>query len=245
MSAQPQSDPPAVISLPGTSRPGSGAESSARTAVALQRPAPRFMVGGKEMVLPGPSNDFEEVGDRLRTTFFEMLTHPSDRLVAAYITSQTLADLTAGKATNGLGVSGMVETPRSQEYADCTPESFREVAAGIKQSLGETDSDRLAGQIQGAMGDRLNSVGLKSVELAGFKLVGTAFQKRDASGYLVQEVVQQGNRKILMIGGISALRVKERLILVCLFRKNESPDTVSSVRTDLENWADRLLAENQ
>jgi hypothetical protein len=245
VSAQQQSDPPPVFSLPGAPRPASESDSSARVTEAPERPAPRFTVGGKEMVLPGPSRDFEEVGDRLRTTFFELLTHPSDRLVAAYLSSQTLADLTAGKNTGSLGLYGMVQAPRLQEYADCTPADFQEVLAGLKQVMGQTDNATLVEQMQGAMSNQLNTMGFKSVSLEGFKPLGLAFQKPDAAGYLMRQVVQQENRKIPMITGISALRVKNRLLLVCLFRKNESPETVKSMRDDFEKWADRILAANE
>ena len=242
MSAQPQSDTPSVFSLPGKPRPSGALKSSARAA---QRSAPRFKIGGKEIILPGPSDDYEEVGDRLRTTFFELLTHPSDRLVSAYLSSQTLVDLTAGKTANGLGIYGMVQTPRLQEYDDCSPENFQQVLAGLKQSLGQIDSGMLKGQMQGAMSDQLSTAGLKSVALDGFKALGLAFQKPNATGYLIREAIQQADRKIQMVAGLSAIRVRDRLILVGLFRKSESPETVNSLRQDLEDWADRILVANK
>ena len=52
--------------------------------------------GGIALTLPGPANDFVEAGDKLRSTFFELMV-PSNRLVSAYLPAQTLAELNTAK----------------------------------------------------------------------------------------------------------------------------------------------------
>ena len=61
--------------------------------------------GGVDLSLPSPEGDFTEVGDRLRTQLFDLMTPSTNRLLAAYLSSKTKEQLLNGTASSGLGVA--------------------------------------------------------------------------------------------------------------------------------------------
>ncbi len=76
-------------------------------------------------------------------------------------------------------------------------------------------------------------------------MLGGVFEKTDAAGFAMLLALKQGDRNVTMASGVAMLRVKQRLLFAYLFRKYESPETVSLVRKDLESWADAILAGNR
>ena len=234
-----------VITLPGAVRPQGKSDSTEQWSRVEQGPDPRMSAGGIELVLPGPSNGFEEAGEKLRVTFFGLLVPANDRLLTAYVSSQKLAELNEGKSTGGLGVYGLVQVPRQFEYEDCTPRAFEKVSESMDLYTSKTYSGTMAGLIQEQANGHLKSIGVDSVEMGRPKMLGRAFQDPNASGFLMQAVLKVGTREIDMAGGFAALRVKQRLIFASLWRRNESPDTVHLVSTDLETWANAILEKNK
>ena len=206
--------------------------------------APEFKAGGVTLSLPGPTN-FEESGDRLRTTLFELLAPSTNRLLSAYVPVQTLAELNKGKVpTAGMNVYALVEVPRRAEYADCTPQVFESLLSGMESSMGKVASEKV-GQVQEEMNIRLKSLGTKPVEFGHPEMLGGIFKKSDAGGFAMLLAVKQDTGSVTMAAGIAALRLKQRLIFAYLYRRYDSPETVALVSKDLETWTDALLAKNQ
>jgi hypothetical protein len=65
---------------------------------------PEVQAGGVLLTLPGPNPDFVESGDKLRTTFFELLAPSTNRLLSAYLPPKAISDLSAGKTAGAMDV---------------------------------------------------------------------------------------------------------------------------------------------
>jgi hypothetical protein len=98
---------------------------------------PKVKAGGVTLTLPGPTSDMVEVGDKLRTTFFELLTPANNRLLAAYLPTQRLADINAAKAERGADYYALVEVSRQAEYAEITPDIFEDIRKEMESTLGK------------------------------------------------------------------------------------------------------------
>jgi hypothetical protein len=202
---------------------------------------PKVRAGGIDLTLPGPGSDFAEAGDKLRTTFFELLAPSNNRLLTAYVPAKTLADLNAGKS-HELDIYSMVEVPRRAEYTDVTPQAFEQVLKGMEPSMGTVELN--AGELQQEMNIRLKSLGSGPIEIGHPEMLGGIFRKPNAAGFAMLSAVKQDDRKDTMAGGMAVLRVKQRLVFAYLYRKYKSPDTISWVRKNLEVWCDAILAKN-
>ena len=204
---------------------------------------PEFKAGGVALTLPGPGSDFVESGDKLRTTFFELLAPASNRLLSAYLSAQTMADFGAGKTAPKLDVYALVEVPRKAEYADCTPNAFEQVVKGFEPAMGKLGSKDY-GEIEQEMNLRLKTLGTKPIAVDQPQMLGGIFQKTDAAGYAMLTAYKAGDRSVTMAGGFALLRVRQRLLFAYLFAKYDSPDTVTWIRKNLESWSDAILAKN-
>jgi hypothetical protein len=202
---------------------------------------PKVRAGGIELTLPGPGSDFAEAGDRLRTTFFELLAPSNNRLLTAYVPEKTLVDLNAGKSRE-LDIYSMVEVPRRAEYADLTPQGFEQVLKGMEPSMGTFELN--VGEFQQEMNTRLKSLDTRPIEIGHPEMLGGIFRKSNAAGFAMLLAVKQDDRKDTMAAGMAVLRVKQRLVFAYLYRKYVSPDTLSWVRKNLEAWCDAILAKN-
>lgn len=206
---------------------------------------PEFKAGGTPVILPGPAIDFPEVGDKLRTTVFELLAPSTNRLLSAYVPTDVLAQLNRGKAPSGLDLYGLVEVLRGMEYTDCTAKDFEQVLEGAGPSLGKVDTKGITESVQDEMNSRLKLLGAKPVAVDHPEMLGGLFRKPDVAGFAMLMSVKSGDRSVTMAGGMALVRIKERLIFVYLFRKYESPETVNWLRKNLEPWCDSILAKNR
>ncbi len=201
---------------------------------------PKVNAGGTELTLPVPASDFVEVGDKLRTTFFELLAPSGNRLLSAYAPEKTLTSRNAGKPLE-LDIYSMVEVPRRAEYTDVTPQAFEQVLKGMEPSMGKFE----AGGLQQEMNIRLKSLGAKPIEIGHPEMLGGIFRKPNAAGFAMLLADKQGDdRSDTMAGGMAVLRVRQRLIFAYVYRKYESPDSISWVNKILEAWCDTILAKN-
>jgi hypothetical protein len=203
---------------------------------------PEVKAGGVPLVLPAPPGDFVEVGDRLRSTFFELLVPSPNRLLTAY-TPPSKIDLIGKVKDPGLDWYGMVEVPRLAEYTDFTPDTFEEVVQAMDTSLGKVAAEQ-TGNAMDEINLRLKELGGKPIEIGHQEMLGSFFREADAAGYGMLTGFKREEKTLTMTIGMAAVRVKQRLILAYIFRKYESPETVALLRKDLGSWADSILAKN-
>lgn len=214
------------------------------TCLAASGTDPEVKAGGVTLMLPGPTSGFAEVGDRLRTTFFELLAPSTNRLLTAYVPTQSLEQLNTGKATGALDVYALMEVSRRAEYADLTPQAFQKLVDDMGPALGKLDAQKV-GDVTEEINLRLKSLGTKPIEAGHPEMLGSIFQRADASGFAMLMAVKQANISDTMAVGLAVLRVKQRLVFAYLYRKYEAPETVKLLRKGLEGWADEILAKNK
>jgi hypothetical protein len=212
-------------------------------AASAQAPAPTAKAGGVELTLSAPA-DFVEVGDKLRTTFFELLAPSTNRLLTAYLPTKVLTEIEKGTPPVSFEVYAMVEVLRQAEYADCTPEAFAQVTGEFANASKIVDDPKL-GAITEEVSLRLKNLGAKPVEAGRAEMLGRLFQKKDAAAMAMLIGLKQAEQSTTMICGMGALRLKQRLIFAYLFRRYESSETVDWIRKNLESWADAMLAKNK
>ncbi len=204
---------------------------------------PEVKAGGVPIVLPAPPGGLVEVGDKLRSMLFELLVPSSNRLLAAYAPPSKI-DLIGKVKDPGLDWYAMVEVPRQAEYTDITPDAFEEVVKALDSSLGKVVAEQ-AGNAMAEMNLRLKQLGGKPIDAGHPETLGGFFRETDAAGYGLLTAYKQEEETLTMASGMAAVRAKQRLLLVYIFRKYESPDTVALIRDDLKSWADSILAANK
>src|SRR5947209_13778977 len=199
---------------------------------------PHVKAGGVELTLPGPAA-FAEVGDKLRTTIFELMAPASNRLLTAYVPAKNLDELNQGQRKSGLDFYALVEVPRQAEYMDCTPEAFSEVSEGMASSMGSFSKENVA-QIEQDTNIRLKSLGAKPLEVGRPEMLGGLFQNADSFGFGMLVAIKQNERSVTMAAGIGVVRVRQRLLFAYLYHVYESPESVSWVRTNLATWVGEI-----
>lgn len=203
-----------------------------------------FKAGGVTLILPGPTDDFVEAGDRFRTTVFDLLTPSTNRLISAYAPEPVLRQLQEGKLTGGLPQYAMIQVLRRAEYMDCTPEAFAEVLKGLQPALANLDS-KIVGNVGEEMNLRLKMLEAKPVEIGRPEVLGEVFRKTDAVGMAMLTAVKQEDQTVRMVSGMAFVRARQRLLFVYLYRRYESAETVAWIRKTLESWTSAIHARNR
>lgn len=212
--------------------------------ISAGEPPAQFRAGGVSLTLPAPPGDFVEVGDKLRTTLFELLAPSNNRLLSAYATPTVVSRLSEGKTGTGLGTYGMVEVSRQAEYAECTAEIFGKLRSDVQSTFSKAGSDGF-GDLQEEMNLRLKTLDAAKVEIGHPEMLGALFEKTDASGFAMLIAMKQGERSVTMAGGFGLIRVRQRLLFAYLYRNYEGANTVSQVGKALEGWTDAILTSNK
>jgi hypothetical protein len=135
----------------------------------------------------------------------------------------------------------MVEVPRQAEYADCSPELFQTVLKGVEPAFGKLE----VANVETELNLRLKSRGTKPIEVGHPEMLGAIFQKTDAAGFAMLLAFKQGDHDVTMAGATVFVRVKRRILFLYLYRIYESPETVSTLRKEVEAWADTILSKNR
>lgn len=202
---------------------------------------PQSKVGGTVLTLPAPGGDFLEAGDKLRTTFFELLVPATNRLITAYIPLSHSADVGTGKIQGTLDVYGIIEVARQAEYSDISPELFE----GVRKGFDTANIGALTGNVEQELNSRLKAISAKQIEVGKPEMLGTIFKKTDAAGVAMLMAYKQETRTVNMAMGIGLVRAKQRLLFTYLYRKYDGAESVNWLRKNLEAWDDAILARNK
>ncbi len=147
--------------------------------------------GGFDLTLPVPEK-FEDVGERFRTTVFELMVPSANRLVGAFAPAAEIAKMNEGRASGGLAVYAMIQVPRQLEYTDCTPQTFQQMLKGAGAPAEELAREQAAQE----MNLRLKSFGQKSINVGGTEDLGSVFRKTDAYGSATLATYSQDERSV-------------------------------------------------
>lgn len=205
---------------------------------------PTYRAGLKSLTIPAPSADLAEIGSDYRV-LLEPLAPDSNRLIAAFAHPDDLAAMRAG-SSDGMQQYALVEVLRRAEFADITPEIFKQVADGMATQFGTTldaslkDAQDQLNRSLKALNDNAATVSLdKPIQL------GLLFSKPDACGFGVVMPVSAGGKTIKMATAVIVLRVQDRVVFAYLYNNYNDEDSVKWVRKTGEDWADAILAANK
>jgi hypothetical protein len=204
-----------------------------------------YRAGLKSIAIPAPTSELSEIGPDYRV-LFEPLVADSNRLIAAFTTSDDAAAMRAGKS-EGMKEYALVEVLRRAEFTTVTPELFKQVEDTMATQFGTTlnstlkdQQDELNHKLKAAIGDSATAVNLeKPVQL------GVLFSKPDACGFAVVMPVSAKGNNMKMVAGVTVLRVQERLIYAYLYTRYNDEESMQWIRKTAEGWADSILAANK
>lgn len=201
-----------------------------------------FRAGGVSVAIPSPADDLVEMGPDLRV-LLDVLVPDANRLLAAFVTQEDLAELPKGK--KGLSRYCLVEVSRRAEFIDIDEAGFKQVADGVSKQMGtsldatvKTETDAINRKIA-ALGAQGNISIEKTVSL------GPVFSKPNAFGIATLVPVSVGGKTTTMVGSSVILRARNRLIFGYVFMEYKDKDSAAWVSRISESWADAVLKANQ
>jgi hypothetical protein len=202
-----------------------------------------FRVGLKTITIPSPSADLIEPGPDYRV-LLEPFAPTNNRLVTGFLTADEFTKIRTSPSVS-LTRYALVEAPRRAEFADITPEFFKQIDAGMAAQFGATINDTLRDQ-QDEINRRLKALGQdKTVTLDKPLMLGSFFSKPGASSYgqIMPITIGQDSKRVAM--GVTLVRVRERILFLFLYNLYEDENSVKWIRTTSEQWADAVLAANR
>jgi|SRR6185437_15660280 len=184
---------------------------------------PKVKAGGIELYLPGPEGDFIEVGDRLSTTVFDLLTPSSNRLLTAYLSRQMQQNMLNGtRPAGGLGLYAMVEIPRGAEYTDVRPQDFQDLVKTVTTSLG-TSVDQAVSNTTDEINARVKELGGKPIAVDHPEIVGSLLHKPDFTGWAMLASIKSGDTGAKMVVMTTMIHVSRRVLFAYLTGRTNRP----------------------
>lgn len=212
--------------------------------ISTAQSTPTYRAGLKDFTIPTPTSELVEAGSDYRV-LLEPLVPINNRLVAAFLQPADLDTLRSGAAA-ALGRYALVEIPRRAEFADVTPELFKQLSDTIGTQFGAEVESTLKDQ-QDEVNRRRKALGSAASDITLDKPVqlGTLFSKPDAAAYGMIMAVSTGGKTRKMIMGMLVVRVQSRVLLIYMYGEYKDQSSVDWIRTTDEHWADAILQANK
>jgi hypothetical protein len=198
------------------------------TAAVAAAPAPAkadegISINGVVFAIPAPDDTYFAMPEAMKNSF-ESSQPPTNRILCAYISKNDPSGMTTASAI-----------------------SIRPLEAAM---LDEATFGQIVGQTKAMMNGASLEQAMKSVDknnlVAGQpKLLGTMFERADvyASATLVALNLPTG--QVQMISGTAMLRVKQKLLLVCMTAKYDDEKSAENMKVLLDAWINTLMSLNK
>ncbi|MFP5237147.1 MAG: hypothetical protein ACLGSD_14700 [Acidobacteriota bacterium] len=212
------------------------------SSLAAQSAPPTYRAGLKSIAIPAPS-DLVEPGSDYRV-LLEPLAPINNRLVAAFVQKSDLDAIRSGSAP-ALTRYALVEIPRRAEFANVSPELFKQITDGMAQQFGAEVNSTLKQQ-QDEVNRRIQALssGASSVTLEKPVQLGTLFCKPNSCAFgLIMPVTTKGTTTRMLMA-VVVMRVQERVLFGYLYTEFKDQDSVKWVSATEEQWADAMLKAN-
>ena len=203
-----------------------------------------FWVGGVPMIIPPPSLDLMEVGERQRG-FMSAFADDDGRLVAAFTIDGEIPGLDSFGSKFDVSRYALVSVLELDEFKPMGREEFQEIISQMDglyadslEEKKEESEEKLNRLIQSYTGVKV------PFELGAPILLGTLFSKQDLYGSGVIFPMKIGEESRVTASASMLLRAKERLIFLHLFTTFENEETLEWLRVTAENWGDSILVAN-
>jgi hypothetical protein len=213
-------------------------------APSVAQDAPTYRAGLKSFNIPPPSSELVETGPDYRV-LLEPLAPINNRLIAAFVQPADLDAMHAGAAPP-LNSYALVEILRRAEFANVTPDLFKQIADSFATQFGAAVDATLKDQ-QDQINRNLKALGSKTTDVALDKPVqlGTLFSKPDASAYaMIMPYTSNGKTKKMAMGMI-VTHVQSRVLFIYTYTEYKDESSVQWIRTTDERWADAILQANK
>lgn len=224
-------------------QPQTPAARDAKPAAAASASAQDFRAGGKSFVLPSPIAEMQELGPDYRNVM-DVLVPNSNRLVAAYLLSDDIPDLQAGKQKQHTKLA-LVETIRQAEFYDLDEANFQVVVTSTQAAMGQMAEGGMKDQVE-EITKKIKAANPNAADIQMDKplMLGTFFSKPNAQGFGMMMPVTVNNKTTNNICGALILRVKDRLLAAYIYTPYKDESSVRWVRETSEKWADAILQAN-
>ena len=204
-----------------------------------------YAAGGTPIAIPPPSTDLIEAGnDR---GLMELVCPPNNRLIACFLPPSDLASLKAGPQDDKIIARyGLVEVPRRGEYQDCSASDFKGLSDGIKEQFGSIIGSSIK-ESEDIFNRRMKDLDVNDAQISLGKplQLGCFFSKEDACGFGMVTSVAMSGTTAKMGAAVVLVRVKDRVLFVYFYAEYKNEDTIKSLRTTSEKWADAILKANK
>ena len=211
-----------------------------------------FHLGDQVITIPAP-NDFEEAASQFESikTRFTVTEAPSNDMLAVHLPHADCEKLRAGGAAS-LNFYTKISVPRSARSLDYSAEQFaklvsefRKTGSQVMDVNGPTMKETLEHLSKGLSDLNKNETQVdmdQPLSLGEFDTRPNVYSVM----LLVNLKAQSGDVKIsqLIAGGISFVRIKQRLIFVYTYRKYDSKADVETLRDFTKQWIGQILAAN-
>lgn len=202
-----------------------------------------FRAGAVSFNFPAPDKDLVEAGPDYRVVL-EPLAPVSNRLVAAFVLPDALTVLHSG-VYPPLHDYAMIEVPRRAEFAEITPEIFKQIEDGVAQQF----AGDLSGTIQEQQDEanrRLKALGsTASVTLDKPVMLGALFSKENVTSYGMVMPVSTKDGTVKMAMAMNVIRVRNRVVFGYLYTLYKDESTANWLKTTAAQWADAILNANK
>jgi len=200
--------------------------------------------GGLAFRFPSPSGDLVETGPDYRV-LLEPFAPNTNRLVAAFVVPDDFAAVRSAKS-NAMTEYALVEIPRQAEFADITPDIFKQVADGTAAQFGADLESKVKESVEDT-NRRLKQLNSSAAAVSVDKPVylGVLFSKPDAHGFGMSMTGSSNGTTTTMIMGISVVRVRNRVFFAYLYKRYEDESALLWIRKASEQWADSILTANK
>jgi hypothetical protein len=206
--------------------------------------AQSYRSGLKSIVIPPPASDLGEVGPDYRV-LMESMVPDTNRLLAAFFTSEDLANIRSG-IRKPLVRYALVENLRRAEFVDVNADDFKQVSDGLAQQVGanldssaKDNEEELNHKLKAMLGSDATVTLDKPVPL------GTFFSKPNACSFGMIQTISSPAGAVKGVVGMTILRVQSRLIYAFVFAAFKDEDSVQWVRKTSEQWADAIMKANE
>ncbi len=198
------------------------------------------MVGDKSIDFTLPDTSYIEASGDFRA-LFEMFVPETNRLICGFLTNEDFYRYSNGLAPE-MDTYILVESLREVENMDWKPQDFKDFLAAMG-NLTTAFSEELdnANEI---INERLKSIDIEEIEVSEPKDMGIIINREDlyATGLLFKTT--QDETMIPYFMSMMCARLKERLIVVYLYKKYVDASSIESLVSLTKQYASALKEAN-
>jgi len=215
--------------------------------------APTFQLGAQVVTIPAPAG-FEEAASQFKKikNHFTVTEAPDNDMLAIYLPSTDCEKLRAGEF-GPFNFYTKVSIRRAVREQDYPAERFAQLVTAFRQN-GAQILD-VNGPVMKAATERLDksltalSQQQTQVDLSQPVNLGEFDTRPDVYSVMlllnVTTTTADGQATVPILGGLSYLRVKQRLVYVYTYRRYNSKADASILRVFTTDWINEILAANR